>query len=152
MLFNSFEFIFAFLPITLAVYFLVARVADRRWAHGWLLLASLFFYGWWNPANLWIIVGSVCFNYWVGTRWIQSAGLDRRRTYLTLGIAANLAVLGYYKYANFFVDNLDALTGGVAATIQGTDEGGNFAWDYAADARPVEAARRTLAPFWESLR
>jgi acetoin utilization deacetylase AcuC-like enzyme len=48
--------------------------------------------------------------------------------------------------------NLDALTGGVAATIQGTEEGGNFAWDYAADARPVEAARRTLAPFWESLR
>ena len=48
--------------------------------------------------------------------------------------------------------NLDALTGGVAATIRGTEEGENPAWEYAGDTRPVEAARKTLAPFWESLR
>jgi acetoin utilization deacetylase AcuC-like enzyme len=48
--------------------------------------------------------------------------------------------------------NLDALTGGVAATIRGTEEGEDPAWEYAGGVRPVEAARKTLAPFWESLR
>jgi alginate O-acetyltransferase complex protein AlgI len=111
MLFNSFEFMFAFLPVTLAVYFLAARAADKRWADGWLLLASLFFYGWWNPANLWIIVVSICFNFYLGRYRIHGAGQPRRRWYLTFGVAANLALLGYYKYANFFVDNYNALGG-----------------------------------------
>ncbi len=111
MLFNSFPFIFAFLPVTLAVYFLAARVEDRRWAQGWLLLASLFFYAWWNPANLWIIILSICFNYYLGRHRIHGAPEPLRRTYLTLGVATNLALLGYYKYANFFVENYNALGG-----------------------------------------
>jgi alginate O-acetyltransferase complex protein AlgI len=111
MLFNSFEFLFVFLPVTLAVYFLAARADDRRWAQGWLLLASLFFYAWWNPANLWIIIVSICFNYYMGRHRIHGAGQPRRRWYLGLGVTVNLALLGYYKYANFFVDNYNALGG-----------------------------------------
>jgi D-alanyl-lipoteichoic acid acyltransferase DltB (MBOAT superfamily) len=111
MLFNSFEFILLFLPITLAVYFAVGRLADQRWAFGWLLFASLFFYAWWNPANLAIIILSVCFNYGVGQHVIQRAEQPRRKWFLGLGIAANLALLGYFKYANFFVDNWNALGG-----------------------------------------
>lgn len=111
MLFNSFEFLFAFLPVTLAGYFLALRAEDRRWAHGWLLLASLFFYGWWNPANLWIIIVSIGFNFSLGRYGIHGAGQPRRRWYLAAGIAVNLALLGYYKYANFFVDNYNALGG-----------------------------------------
>ena len=111
MLFNSFPFLLAFLPITLAVYFLAARAEDQRWAHGWLLLASLFFYGWWSPANLWIIVASIGFNFYLGRHRIQVSAQPRRRWYLTLGIAGNLALLGYFKYANFFVDNYNALGG-----------------------------------------
>jgi D-alanyl-lipoteichoic acid acyltransferase DltB (MBOAT superfamily) len=111
MLFNSFEFIFLFLPITLAVYLAAGRMADKRWAFGWLLFASLFFYAWWNPANLAIIILSVCFNYVVAQYVIRRAEQPRRKWYLGLGIAANLALLGYFKYANFFVDNWNALGG-----------------------------------------
>jgi D-alanyl-lipoteichoic acid acyltransferase DltB (MBOAT superfamily) len=111
MLFNSFPFILAFLPITLAVYFLADRLPDRRWALVWLLVASLFFYGWWSPANLWIIVASICFNYFVAMRAIRPAPQPRRKWYLGLGIAANLSLLGYFKYANFLLANYAALSG-----------------------------------------
>jgi D-alanyl-lipoteichoic acid acyltransferase DltB (MBOAT superfamily) len=111
MLFNSFEFILAFLPITLAVFFLIGRAADPRWALGWLLLASLFFYAWWNPANLAIIICSICFNFLLARHLIHGASQGRRSLYLGLGIAANLALLGYFKYANFFVDNWNAVGG-----------------------------------------
>ena len=111
MLFNSFEFIFLFLPVTLAVYFLAGKAQDKRWALGWLLLASLFFYAWWNPKNLAIIVASVCFNFILARYGIHRTDQPRRKWYLTFGIAANLALLGYFKYANFFVDNWNALGG-----------------------------------------
>jgi alginate O-acetyltransferase complex protein AlgI len=111
MLFNSYEFIFVFLPITLLVYFLVGRARDQRLALGWLLLASLFFYAWWKPANLWIILFSVCFNYGVARYCIHGANPLRRKWFLIFGIAANLGLLGYFKYANFFVDNWNELGG-----------------------------------------
>ena len=111
MLFNSFEFILLFLPITLAVYFLAGMARDKRWALGWLILASLFFYGWWNPKNLLIIVASVCFNYALARVCIGPANPPRRKWWLAFGIASNLALLGYFKYANFFVNNLNELTG-----------------------------------------
>ncbi|MBA3497851.1 MAG: MBOAT family protein, partial [Gemmatimonadales bacterium] len=84
---------------------------DRRLAYGWLLLASLFFYAWWNPANLVIIIGSVGFNYVIAQRWIQPAPASRRTWYLTAGIATNLALLAYFKYANFFVDTWNTAGG-----------------------------------------
>lgn len=109
MLFNSFPFILVFLPITLAVYFLTDRLADKRWSLVWLLAASLFFYGWWSPSNLWIIVASICFNYVMAMRVIRPAPQPRRKWYLGLGIAANLSLLGYFKYANFLIANYAAL-------------------------------------------
>jgi D-alanyl-lipoteichoic acid acyltransferase DltB (MBOAT superfamily) len=111
MLFNSYEFIFAFLPVTLLVFFLVGRAKDQRLALAWLLLASLFFYAWWKPTNLWIIIFSVCFNYGVARYCIHGADPVRRKWFLTFGIAANLGLLAYFKYANFFVDNWNALGG-----------------------------------------
>jgi alginate O-acetyltransferase complex protein AlgI len=111
MLFNSFPFILVFLPITLAVYFLADRLPDKRWALVWLLAASLFFYGWWSPANLWIIIASICFNYFTAMRVIRPAPQPRRKWYLGMGIAANLSLLGYFKYANFLIANYAALSG-----------------------------------------
>ena len=58
MLFSSYEFLFAFLPLTLTGYFLVARWG-REPAIAWLVMSSLFFYGWWNPVYLLLIVGSM---------------------------------------------------------------------------------------------
>ncbi len=112
MLFNSFEFIFVFLPVVLAVFYFLVHRGQQSTALYWLVLASLFFYGWWRPVYLWLIVGSVLFNYAIGNV-LTSKTLSRRvrRTALWFGVAANLASIGYFKYANFFVENVNALLG-----------------------------------------
>src|SRR5438093_6088350 len=109
MLFNSYIFILVFLPVTLAVFFALGSRSEQRAAIAWLVAASLFFYGWWNPAYLGLIIASILFNYTVGT----VLGSDRRtqsvrRATLIFAVAANLVVLGYYKYAGFFLVNLNA--------------------------------------------
>ncbi len=105
MLFNSYIFIFAFLPVVLLVYWGVRGRHRLEPALVWLTLASLFFYGWWNPAYLWIILGSMVGNYLLGKYLTRT----QSKLILGLGVAANLGVLGYYKYANFLVDNIDLL-------------------------------------------
>ncbi len=65
MLFNSYVFIFLFLPAALAGFFALAGV-NRKLAAGWLTTASLFFYGWWNPVYVLLLVGSFLFNYAMG--------------------------------------------------------------------------------------
>jgi D-alanyl-lipoteichoic acid acyltransferase DltB (MBOAT superfamily) len=114
MLFNSYVFIFAFLPLTLAVFYLLGAYARRAdVAIIWLVLASLLFYGWWNPRYLVLIIASMMFNYWVGMSLSRSldSGAGHRRILLAFGVGANLLLLGYYKYANFFVQNVDAAFG-----------------------------------------
>lgn len=112
MLFNSYEFILAFLPLCLAVFFFIASRFGHEPAIGWLVLASLFFYGWWNPVYLLLIVASMGFNYGIGR--LLCNGYDgrsgiTRRLMLIIGVVFNLVLLGYFKYANFFVDNLNLL-------------------------------------------
>src|SRR6266851_5381348 len=116
MLFNSHLFIFVFLPLSLALYFAVARI-DRRWATLALAAASLVFYGWWNPAYLWLLCLSILFNFAVG-RAIAEAGFGRRRRLLILGIAGDLVVLGYFKYANFLLGTLGGLLGLAAPSTE----------------------------------
>ncbi|MCE0485183.1 MAG: MBOAT family protein [Methylacidiphilales bacterium] len=114
MLFNSFSFIFYFLPVTLLLYFLLGRFGSLRWSGCWLTLASLVFYGVWNPWYLFLIVGSIAMNYGIGVG-INNARHGRAplsaKTLLVLGVTANLALLGYYKYANFFVDSCRTFLG-----------------------------------------
>ncbi len=111
MLFNSYEFLFAFLPATLLLYFLVGRRSALA-AVAFLALASLFFYGWWNPRYLLLLLGSVGFNYLVGRRLAQSpVRANGDRAMLWLGIAGNLALLSAFKYAAFFAVNANALAG-----------------------------------------
>lgn len=106
MLFNSYEFIFLFLPITLVVYLYLVHGFDRRLSISWLIFASLFFYGWWNPAYLGLILGSMLFNFSVGILLTRKKSLIRRKVVLVAGIAVNLAALAYFKYAGFFFENL----------------------------------------------
>lgn len=113
MLFNSYEFIFLFLPVTLVVFFAIARLY-REAAITWLVLASLFFYGWWNPAYLILILLSMAVNFGFGellSRAYKQKQAARGKFYLVLGVALNLGVLGYFKYAGFFVDNFNVVTG-----------------------------------------
>jgi D-alanyl-lipoteichoic acid acyltransferase DltB (MBOAT superfamily) len=111
-LFNSYEFIFALLPIGLAVYYAAVGADRRDLGLAWLVAVSLFFYAWWNPTYLWLIGASILGNFALGT---QLARTDRsaslRRRLLILGIGANLGLLGWYKYSRFAAANLSALTG-----------------------------------------
>ena len=108
MLFNSYIFIFIFLPVTLTVYYLIGSRGQHRIAISWLVAASLFYYGWWNPAYLGLILTSMLFNYAMGV-YLGSASNLQGRSMLLLGIAANLTLLGYYKYAGFFIENVNSL-------------------------------------------
>ncbi len=112
MLFNSYAFIFLFLPLSLAVYFFLSRRRLVLAARSWLVGTSLFFYAWWNPLYLPLILVSIMFNYAIGTIMGRMAlgedRLQKRRKYvLILGIAGNLGLLGYYKYTDFFLSNLN---------------------------------------------
>ncbi|MDH3974416.1 MAG: MBOAT family protein [Deltaproteobacteria bacterium] len=117
MLFNSFEFILFFLPVTLAFFYFLGRKGSQEFSIIWLVLASLFFYGWWNPAYLLLIIASILFNYSVGRTLSNSDNLSflkhavQKKSFLIFGISANLSLLAYYKYANFFIDNVNYVTG-----------------------------------------
>ncbi len=112
MLFNSVEFLFLFLPVLLIVFFGLSRFS-RRAAALWLALGSLFFYAWWNVSYVGLLLGSIAFNYAIGY-WLaraSAAGSMSRRWLLPFGVVADLALLGYFKYANFFLDVVDASFG-----------------------------------------
>lgn len=110
MLFNSFEFIFLFLPITLLIFFQVGKRGYYKLAIAWLVATSLFFYGWWNPSYLGLLVFSLLFNYFVGSVLSQPMTiLMNKRLLLILGIGVNLALIGYFKYANFFASTVNEL-------------------------------------------
>lgn len=110
MLFNSWEFLLAFLPITFSVYFLLTHRGQDYAAKAWLFAASLFFYGWWNPGYLFIIVTSIVVNYGF-VRLLLRANRPKSRTLLVMGISFNVLLLGYYKYADFFIDNFNYALG-----------------------------------------
>lgn len=110
MLFNSFEFIFAFLPICLIGYIVILKVFNGRGYAVWLSLASIFFYGWWDIRFLPLLLISMVFNFALG-RLLVRPGVSRRgRLILIMGVAANLALLGYFKYVDFFIVNLNSIS------------------------------------------
>jgi alginate O-acetyltransferase complex protein AlgI len=110
MLFNSYEFIFIFLPLTLLIFNLIGKHGGSKNAIIWLVVASLFFYGWWNPEYLSLILFSIFFNYGVGVLLGNSHNIVYKKSILTLGVAGNLVLLGYFKYSNFFVESINSLT------------------------------------------
>ena len=104
MLFNSYIFILVFLPLVIFGFHFIGSVSNHRVAIAWLVGSSLFFYGWWNPSYLGLIIGSILFNYAIGAY----LGKHPSRAVLTAGIVVNLSALSYFKYANFFIDSLNA--------------------------------------------
>ena len=110
MLFNSFEFIFLFLPATTVLYFFFVRYLGIEFGLGLLVAASLFFYRFWNPIYLGLILFSIGVNYTLGTK--LAGGRDRSsKPLLALGVILNLSLLGYFKYANFLVNNFNTVVG-----------------------------------------
>jgi alginate O-acetyltransferase complex protein AlgI len=100
MMFHSPLFILGFLPLCLAGFFAAGAVGGGRCALGWLIAASLVFYGWWNPAHVPLLIGSVLVNHAI----VQTIRRSRcPRAWMTAGVALNLAMLGWFKYADFLV-------------------------------------------------
>lgn len=112
MLFNSYGFIFAYLPITLIGFFLLAKHSPRL-SITWLVAASLFFYGWWNPAFVWLIAISIAVNYTFGYLICHGRRKSSRhvKKILISALAINLLFLAYFKYANYFIENISYITG-----------------------------------------
>ncbi len=112
MLFNSYTFIFAFLPITFFIYFYLNQKRLTEASKGFLVFSSLFFYSWWNIAYLPIILSSMLFNYILGNSLNNKNSKNKRsrfstKSLLIFGIVSNLALLGYFKYSDFFIENFN---------------------------------------------
>ncbi len=114
MLFNSTEFLFAFLPLALFGFYLLGSISRAR-ALGWLILASLVFYAWWRPVNVLIIAPSIAVNFALARillRLNQNEGSPgASKAVLLLGIAFNVAFLGFFKYTDFISGTINDVFG-----------------------------------------
>ena len=111
MFFNSHLYLLIFLPVTLIVYLSLVRYGLTQASKVWLVLASLLFYSWSHPAHLYLLLGSLLLNFLIGTTLLKlNSGVTAgRRVLFILGIALNIAFLGYFKYADFFITNVNHL-------------------------------------------
>lgn len=110
MLFSTYEFIFLFLPVAFFGYFYLNKKRLITASKAWLVVTSLFFYSWWNVAYLPLILISMLFNYVIGSSLSNgdhSKKRPPRKLMLTFGISGNLTLLGYFKYADFLIENLN---------------------------------------------
>jgi len=111
MLFNSYAFIFLFLPITFAVYYVLNWRRLTIAGKAWLTVASIFFYGYWNPVYVPLIIASILANFGIGSSLLKlRKSPDALRVVLVAGVCGNLALLAYFKYMDFFIVNINAVT------------------------------------------
>jgi len=113
-LFTTATFVLLFLPVVLTGFFLLGRRSESL-AAAWLFAASLFFYGYWMPEFTLLLLASIAINFAFGLQIGRARGSGRRvgrhsaaGLWQMTGVAFNLALLGYFKYANFFVESLNA--------------------------------------------
>ena len=107
MVFSSYVFLFGFLPVFLGVYYLL----PEKHRSAWILAASWFFYGWWRPDFLGLLIGVTAGSYLCAHRMEAAVTAVGKRRWLWAGVVGNLGALGYFKYANFGVDSFNALLG-----------------------------------------
>ena len=103
MLFNSYVFLLLFLPAAIAIYWFADK--SKHW-RTWILIAlSLIFYSYWDVRFLPVMVGSILLNWWAASIY----AITKRHAIITAAIIADLAILGIFKYTNFFAENLAAI-------------------------------------------
>lgn len=111
MLFNSFEFLFVFLPIVFFLYFYLLQKRLIVGAKALLVFSSLFFYSWWNIAYLPLMLTSIFFNFIVGNALnenINKVNINKNLL-LGLGVLSNIALLAYFKYSDFLIENFNGV-------------------------------------------
>ncbi len=113
MVFNSLAFA-VFLPVVLAVYYVLSHRAQNLW----LLGASVLFYAWWDPRFLLLLGVTMSVDFVASNRIHEASDLSTKRRWLLTSMLANLGVLGFFKYFNFFVDSAEAMIGALGIPIQ----------------------------------
>ncbi|NDV79333.1 MBOAT family protein [Dysgonomonas sp. 511] len=117
MVFSTYSFVLIFLPIVLIVYFGMARFVPRRVQQVFLILASLVFYGalffngFGNLSYIWLILSSVIVNYSISLGVQNAKNGTGRKILFTAGVVFNVCLIGYYKYFNFFIENINLVFG-----------------------------------------
>ncbi len=106
MVFSSNIFLYYFLPAFLGLYFL----ADKKYKNIVALIASVFFYSWGAPKFIFVVMASILADFYLVRQMYLSEG-SRKRTFLIISVILNIGLLAYFKYANFFVDNLNSFLG-----------------------------------------
>jgi alginate O-acetyltransferase complex protein AlgI len=109
LLFNSYVFILLFFPIVFISYFVLLKFKNKEIAKAFLVFASLYFYSFWNVKYLLIIIASIFINYQVASYMNKEP--KEKKSILIIGILFNIFLLGYYKYSDFFLSNMNALFG-----------------------------------------
>ena len=109
MLFNSYIFIFLFLPMVLCGYFLLNHFGRYRTAMVYICFMSLWFYGYFNPMYLLLILGSICVNYLGYRMLLDVKNAHARRAVVIAIIIFNIGLLFYYKYFDFFIENINII-------------------------------------------
>ncbi|MBQ9553207.1 MAG: MBOAT family protein [Clostridia bacterium] len=112
MIFSSYIFMFVFFPLVFCGYFLLSKCRRPMFQHAFLVAASLVFYGWDNPKYVFIIVTSILLNYFLSF-WLakESFSNKTRKALFILGIVFNIGILGFFKYTDFVISNVNFLTG-----------------------------------------
>ena len=105
MVFSSITFIFYFLPL----FFLVYYLADKRFKNGVILCGSIFFYSWGAPQFIFVILGTTVIDFYVVRLMSDTTGKGLKKLLLCLSLSINLGLLFYFKYSNFFVENINLL-------------------------------------------
>ena len=113
MIFSTYQFIFAFLPVTFLGYFILNRFQLLSIAKIWLIICSLYFYAQGSPDFFVFFLASITGNYIIGSSMARMEGNQtlQKKLLLALGLAGNIGLLGYYKYTDFFIENYNLLTG-----------------------------------------
>lgn len=111
MLFNSLIYIFIFLPITIIIYSLLLKKHLLAISKLWLIISSIIFYAYYDPKYTFLLLISMLINFTIGNLFHEKLFADsiKRKLLLVTGLVFNILLLGYYKYANFFIDNVNAL-------------------------------------------
>ncbi|MDA9615958.1 hypothetical protein N9S20_01165 [Candidatus Pelagibacter sp.] len=105
MIFNSYSFILIFLPTAFIGFFLLSRI-NKSYGVSWLGFVSIFFYSYWSLYSLPILLISILMNFNIGKK-IYNTSLKNKFNLLLIGIVLNLSLLSYFKYTNFFIDNIN---------------------------------------------
>ncbi len=116
MLFNSYIFLFQFLPVVFVVFVLAAFYAGAKARNLVLILFSIYFYSYTMPSDLWIVAFSILTNYAVTRFFVKYP--DRKRPLVVMGVIFNLTILGCYKYLNFFISILNHIPNLNIANVQ----------------------------------